>query len=130
MCGICGSLTFSGMPEERDTVDAMTRALAHRGPDAHRVVADGPVILGHRRLAVIDPGAHADQPMSDAGGTCWLVHNGEAYNHEELRRQLEATGARFRTRSDTEVILQLYRQHGDSSVAMLHGMFAFALWDK
>ena len=140
MCGICGSFTLSGVSNdlsaealakaERDTVDTMTLALAHRGPDAHHVVAEGPVVLGHRRLAVIDPGAQADQPMSNADGTCWLVHNGEAYNYEELRRQLESTGARFRTRSDTEVILQLYRKHGDSSIAMLHGMFAFAVWDK
>jgi len=130
MCGICGSLTLSAGSDDPEVLQAMTLALAHRGPDAHHIVADGPIILGHRRLAVIDPGSHADQPMGDDEAACWVVHNGEAYNHEELRRHLESMGERFRTRSDTEVILRLYRRYGDRAVEMLHGMFAFAVWDR
>ena len=129
MCGICGTLSFARPDLDPDVIERMTSALSHRGPDAHRTFGDEFVRLGHRRLAVVDPGEHADQPMSHAGGALWLVFNGEIYNHEEHRRRFEAAGRRFRTRSDAEVILHLYEEQGDACVESLRGMFAFALWD-
>ena len=123
-------LRFDGEPPDAGVTERMTLALAHRGPDAHRTVADTSVQLGHRRLAVVDPGSRGDQPMSHAEGSLQLVFNGEIYNHGEHRRRLEAKGHRFRTRTDTEVILHLYEERGEDCVESLRGMFAFALWDR
>ena len=122
-------MSFEGVGLEPAVIERMTRALAHRGPDAHETVAEGPMCLGHHRLAVIDPGSRGDQPMSHADGSLWIAFNGEIYNHEEHRRRLAAAGHRFRTRTDTEVILHLYEERGDECVEALRGMFAFALWD-
>jgi asparagine synthase (glutamine-hydrolysing) len=107
----------------------MNAVLAHRGPDDSGVYHAGPVGLAHRRLAIIDlsPGGH--QPMVNADGTVWIVYNGEIYNFLELRGKLEADGVRFRSRSDTEVMLALYDRRGVDFVDDLRGMFAFALWD-
>jgi len=128
MCGIVGCLR----PQSDARVDPamigrMADSLAHRGPDGRGVFAAGPIGLGHRRLAIIDPAGGA-QPMSGAGGELQLVFNGAIYNHVELRREL-AERATFRTESDTEVILHAYEAHGDDCVRHLNGMFAFALWD-
>jgi asparagine synthase (glutamine-hydrolysing) len=131
MCGIAGILVSGGAAEaDVPVIEAMTRALAHRGPNAHRTLVDGPIRLGHRRLAVIDPGPHADQPMASADGTLQIVFNGEIYNHDDERRRLSGLGHRFRTRTDTEVVLALYREHGEECVAHLRGMFAFGIWDS
>jgi asparagine synthase (glutamine-hydrolysing) len=129
MCGICGYLDDEARLDP-GVIERMTHALAHRGPDAHHTVVDEPVHLGASRLAVIDPGSHGDQPMGNADGSLRLVFNGEIYNHADHRRRLEAQGRRFRTRTDTEVILHLYEELGDACVAELRGMFAFALWDR
>ena len=107
----------------------MTKALAHRGPDGEGLHVDGPIALGHRRLAIIDPSDAGRQPMTDADRRCWIVFNGEIYNFPALRRELEAGGARFRTRTDTEVILEAYKRWDVECLARLNGMFAFALWD-
>jgi len=107
----------------------MTTAIAHRGPDGAGFFAEGPVGLGHRRLAIIDL-VTGDQPMSAADGRAVLVFNGEIYNFRELRRELEGHGATFRTTSDTEVILHAYETWGVECLPRLRGMFAFALWDK
>lgn len=108
----------------------MTAQLVHRGPDADGYYSDGPVALGHRRLAVLDTSHDADQPMVDSTGNHVIVYNGEIYNFRELRETLESLGARFRTRSDTETLLAGYREWGVNVLDRLNGMFAFAIWDK
>ena len=128
MCGISGHLNFSGAPD-MDLVSRMTSCLAHRGPDGTGVHAVGSVGLGHRRLAIIDLSPSAGQPMCDWSRSCWIVFNGEIYNFRELRTELTNLGARFTTQSDTEVILEAYKQWGADSLSRLNGMFAFALWD-
>ncbi len=107
----------------------MNAQIAHRGPDGEGIKDLGPLILGHRRLAIIDLSPSASQPMQDSRGQCWIVFNGEIYNFLELREELHRTGAEFRTRSDTEVILEAYKHWGIECVKRFNGMFAFALWD-
>jgi asparagine synthase (glutamine-hydrolysing) len=131
MCGIAGILHL----DQREPVDfgllaRMTAALAHRGPDDEGFYRKGPVGLGHRRLSIIDLSGGA-QPMSNEDGTVWIVFNGEIFNFPELRRELEAAGHAFRTRSDTECIVHLYEEHGPEECAKrLVGQFAFAIWDE
>jgi asparagine synthase (glutamine-hydrolysing) len=130
MCGIAG---FAGVripiEEAGARVRAMCDAIVHRGPDSDGYhVADG-VALGMRRLSIIDV-AGGMQPIHNEDGTVTVVFNGEIYNHHSLRRQLEASGHRFCTRSDTEVLVHLYEDFGPEMVTRLHGMFAFAIWDS
>jgi asparagine synthase (glutamine-hydrolysing) len=130
MCGIAGILKFD--PRERAEEDRLVRmrdTIAHRGPDGHGAIVDGPAGLAHRRLAIVDVAAGA-QPMCNEDGSVWVVFNGEIYNHASLRPSLEARGHRYRTRSDTETILHLYEEEGEGVVDGLHGMFAFAIWDR
>jgi asparagine synthase (glutamine-hydrolysing) len=130
MCGIAG---FVGLPiteaEARIGLRKMCDAIMHRGPDeGGYFVADG-IAMGMRRLSIIDvAGGH--QPIDNEDGSINVVFNGEIYNHRTLRRELEAAGHRFRTRSDTEVLVHLYEELGQDMVARLHGMFAFAIWDS
>jgi len=130
MCGICGVFSLDGTlnPDVRASVPSMARAIAHRGPDGQGVFDDGVAALGHRRLAIIDK-AGGDQPMSNEDRSCWVVFNGEIYNHRALRKDLTARGHHFRTNSDTEAILHAYEEYGTACVARLEGMFAFALYD-
>ncbi|HSE05727.1 MAG TPA: asparagine synthase (glutamine-hydrolyzing), partial [Methylomirabilota bacterium] len=128
MCGIAGFLNADGKPGAPELVRAMTATLAHRGPDGAATVTRGPAALGHRRLAIIDL-VTGDQPMANDDGSAWIVFNGEIYNFRELRRELEAGGCRFRTSSDTEVILRAYETWGSECLGRLRGMFAFAIWD-
>src|SRR5688572_1340021 len=128
MCGICGFLS-SGASANVPAVRAMAAALAHRGPDAEGITADGPMVLGHRRLSILDLSPSGNQPMANEDRTIWSVVNGEIYNFQELRRDLEARGHRFRSRSDSEIVVHLYEERGDDMVRALRGMFAFALWD-
>ena len=130
MCGIAG---FVGIEIPHDEaarrVRAMCDAIVHRGPDSDGYhVADG-VALGMRRLSIIDVSG-GQQPISNEDGSVTVVFNGEIYNHRSLRRELEASGHRFRTRSDTEVLVHLYEDFGAEMVSRLHGMFAFAIWDS
>ena len=125
MCGIAG---FIGEAPP-DLLPAMLDLLRHRGPDDMGVHKEPGVALGMTRLAIIDL-VTGRQPMSDADERFWLVFNGEIYNFRELRAELEARGRRFRTQSDTEVILQAYATFGEACVERLRGMFAFALWDR
>jgi asparagine synthase (glutamine-hydrolysing) len=129
MCGICGQLNFgSGRPVQRCDIEAMTRALAHRGPDDEGHFIAGPLGFGFRRLSIIDlAGGH--QPMSDHEESVWLIFNGEIYNFPELRCELQSHGHVFRTRSDTEVIIHGYKQWGDEVLNRLNGMFSLAIWD-
>jgi asparagine synthase (glutamine-hydrolysing) len=132
MCGISGAFALdperSLCPTVGPAVQAMSAALAHRGPDGEGFWSDDRAALGHRRLAIIDR-AGGQQPMANEDETCWIVFNGEIYNHHELRPVLEAKGHRFRTRSDTETILHAYEEYGPACVDRLEGMFAFAVYD-
>lgn len=130
MCGISG--VFAADAERRidpSVVAAMNRRLGHRGPDQSGAYVNGPIGLGCRRLAIIDL-ASGNQPLSSADRSLWIVFNGEIYNHIELRQLLEGQGHVFRTRSDTEVVLNAYAARGTDCVHLLDGMFAFALWDE
>ena len=133
MCGICGVITFDGTPVDSDVLHRMTATLAHRGPDGEGFYLSPPgpvrVGLGHRRLKIIDLSDAATQPMTNEDETLWLVFNGEIYNFRELRERLASSGHRFRSQTDTEVILHLYEEVGAACVEQLDGMFAFALWD-
>ncbi len=128
MCGISVILPGSAVQTPPFAIDRMTAALAHRGPDGSECVRLPGCHLGHRRLAILDPAGGA-QPMSDPTGRFWIVFNGEIYNHPELRRELEARGHAFRTRSDTEVLLAACMEFGERVVDRIQGQFAFALWD-
>jgi len=134
MCGITALFAYrsDAPPVNPVEVERITQRMFARGPDAGGVYlsADGRVGLGSRRLAIIDLHEEASQPLTDVEGDLTIVFNGEIYNHRELRTRLEKRGARFRTTSDTEVLLQLYRHHGRSMVQLLRGMFAFAIWDS
>jgi asparagine synthase (glutamine-hydrolysing) len=130
MCGICGkaSLVNDGR-NHRPVVEAMSDAIAHRGPDDFGIYADGQATLGHRRLAIIDLST-GKQPISNEDGSVWIVFNGEIYNYRELRKNLMARGHSFATATDTEVIVHLYEELGVECVSHLQGMFAFAIWDS
>jgi asparagine synthase (glutamine-hydrolysing) len=108
----------------------MTTALAHRGPDDEGLYADETAVLGHRRLTIIDLSTAGRQPLSNEDESLWITYNGETYNYRELRRELEGRGHRFRTHTDTEVVLHLYEQYGVKCVHHMRGMFAFAIWDR
>jgi asparagine synthase (glutamine-hydrolysing) len=130
MCGIAGLFHVSvPKPVDPKRVGAMADSLAHRGPDGSGVWTAPGVGLGHRRLSIIDL-ATGDQPMRSADGTLALSYNGEIYNFREVRADLEALGHRFRTESDTEVVLAGWRQWGPDCLARFNGMFAFALYDS
>jgi asparagine synthase (glutamine-hydrolysing) len=131
VCGICGAFALDGVlnPAVGRALPAMTAALRHRGPDGDGFYVDDVAALGHRRLAIIDR-AGGGQPMTNEDGTCWIVFNGEIYNHKELRGKLIAKGHLFRTTSDTEAILHAYEEYGSFAVDHLEGMFAFAIYDR
>jgi len=112
-----------------DLIRRMTDLILHRGPDGGGEYLSGPIGLGHRRLSIIDLDT-GDQPMSNEDGTIWIVYNGEVYNFPELRANLETRGHKFKSSTDTEVIIHLYEELGADCVARLRGMFAFALWDE
>ena len=129
MCGIAGIVGAQARATE--ATEAMVRAMHHRGPDGRGVraieTAGGAVVLGHARLAVLDPGVAGAQPMRDAAGN-WLVYNGEVYNHLALRAELERLGERFVSRTDSEVVLRALSRWGEAAVERFDGMFAFAWW--
>ena len=131
MCGING-IAFSS--RSRRHVDAsvlksMRDVITHRGPDDEGIFIDGPVGLGHRRLSIVDVAA-GHQPMSNEDGSLYITYNGEVYNHADFRETLEALGHVYQTHCDTETILHLYEEYGESCVEHLRGMFAFAIWDR
>jgi asparagine synthase (glutamine-hydrolysing) len=129
MCGICGLLAPAGATPDERAVATMAAALAHRGPDNQGIVRDGPAVLAQRRLSIIDLSPQGNQPLPNEDRTVWAVVNGEIYNFAELRRDLEARGHRFRSHSDSEIVVHLYEERGDDMVQALRGMYAFALWD-
>src|SRR5579859_920576 len=132
MCGIAG---MAGIADEL-LLEEMLRRIRHRGPDDSGIWASAGhnsaerVALGNNRLSIIDLSAAAHQPISNEDGTVWLAYNGEIYNFRELRQTLVQKGHRFRSQTDSEVIVHLYEEHGEALLGKLNGMFAFALWDS
>jgi asparagine synthase (glutamine-hydrolysing) len=122
-------VNWSGEPADRRLLERMIGAIRHRGPDDEGVFTDGCVGLAHARLSIIDvAGGH--QPMSNDDGSLWITFNGEIFNYLELREDLQKRGHRFVTRSDTEVLLHAYEEHGERCVEALNGQWAFAIWDS
>ncbi|MBX7207072.1 MAG: asparagine synthase (glutamine-hydrolyzing) [Verrucomicrobiaceae bacterium] len=149
MCGIVGSYHQKGEAQPPALLRRMTEAMSHRGPDgegfffantisgthdfadeSRRNVERANLAFGHRRLAILDLSAAGRQPMVDASGSFAITYNGEIYNHLEIRRELEAQGVKFFSRTDTETVLQAYAMWGDACVERFNGMFAFAIWDR
>ena len=130
MCGIAGEFRFDSTPHDAAVMTRMLAKLARRGPDAEGQHADGAVRLGHRRLAIIDLSPRSRQPMLDAATGTALVFNGTIYNYPELRAELLALGHVFHSDGDTEVILRAWLEWGEACVERLHGMFAFAIWNR
>src|ERR1035437_9781927 len=129
MCGIAGVLYADpSRIAARDLLEGMALRVVHRGPDASSVWSAPGVGLVHARLSIIDL-VTGDQPIGNEDGSIRVVFNGEIYNYRELRQQLLSNGHRLRTNSDTEVLVHLYEDFGDTFVTRLRGMFAFALWD-
>lgn len=130
MCGITGILyRDSQRLIDADTLRCMARSIAHRGPDGAGFLMEPGVGLAHRRLSIIDLEG-GKQPLGNEDGSVQIVFNGEIYNYQQLRRDLELRGHKFKTNSDTEVIVHAYEQYGDDCVQQLRGMFAFAIWDR
>lgn len=130
MCGIAGIFNLDGEPVAPVLLNKMGETLAHRGPDGEGVYVDRGVGLAHRRLAIIDLSPAGHQPMQTPDGRFVLTYNGEIYNFQELRLELESLGHRFRSRTDSEVVLLAFAQWGEGCVTRFNGMFAFAVWDR
>ncbi|MEW6667484.1 MAG: asparagine synthase (glutamine-hydrolyzing) [Thermodesulfobacteriota bacterium] len=141
MCGIAGILSCDGATPSREELITMCRILRHRGPDGEGFYQSPPlngpagdplfrIALGHRRLKIIDLSDAGRQPMANEDGKIWVTYNGEIYNFREIRKTLESAGHRFRSGTDTEVILHAYEEWGEECTARFNGMWAFALWDE
>ena len=128
MCGICGVIDFDVVPDV-ELLSAMMGRLAHRGPDGSGYFRDERAGLGHTRLAIIDQAGGA-QPMGTPDGSVWITFNGEIFNYLELADELRGLGHRFRTASDTEVILHAWQQWGEDCFERFNGQWALALWDR
>jgi asparagine synthase (glutamine-hydrolysing) len=133
MCGIAGGFGFStgNGPVDQTTVTRLNEFQRHRGPDGEGLWAssDRRMVLGHRRLAIIETGQLGHQPMKDSSGRWVISFNGEIYNHKELRAELQNLGSSFATQSDTEVLINVVARWGEAGLSRLRGMYAFALWD-
>ncbi len=141
MCGICGIIDFGGKPIQEDIIRQMCQTMIHRGPDDEGIYINHQsavtsqqlkpsVGLGHRRLSIIDLSSAGHQPMCNEDRNVWIVLNGEIYNYEELSEDLRARGHKFKSNTDTEVVIHLYEEYGEDCVKQLRGMFAFAIWDE
>lgn len=130
MCGIAGVYNLNGDPVPVSLIKRMTDRIAHRGPDGEGCYTDGAVGLGHRRLAIIDLSPAGQQPMANESGQVIITYNGEIYNFQKLRVELEALGYHFHSQTDTEVIIHAYEQWGDKCLNYFNGMFAFAILDR
>ena len=129
MCGIAGIVGCEPLGgDTRMRALRMRDIITHRGPDEAGLHWDGTAALAHRRLSIVDVST-GQQPLANEDGSVWVVFNGEIYNHGEIRRELEARGHTYRTRSDTETIVHAYEEWGDEAVHRFRGMFAFAIWD-
>ncbi|MEK6767302.1 MAG: asparagine synthetase B, partial [Planctomycetota bacterium] len=139
MCGVCGKLSYGNKIVDEALLKRMCKSLAFRGPNDEGVFVRSnsksqaskvQVGLGHTRLSVIDLSDAGHQPMCNEEETIWLVYNGEVYNFKEIRIELEAKGHRFRSNTDSEVIIHLYEEEGIDCLKRLNGMFAFCIWDE
>ncbi len=130
MCGIIGVLNRHPEPVSANLLKRMTDSIAHRGPDSEGHYTDGPVGFGHRRLSIIDLSPLGHQPMANETGDVVVIFNGEIYNFQKLRIELEAHGHQFHSQTDTEVIVHAYEEWGQACVRRFNGMFAFAIWDR
>lgn len=130
MCGIAGIINLDGAPVSPVLLKRMTDAIAHRGPDGEGQWIEGSVGIGHRRLAIIDLSPAGHQPMISADHRYVLSYNGEVYNYQELRLELEARGYWFRSKSDSEVVLNAFAEWGADALLRFNGMFGLALWDR
>src|SRR5262245_4176206 len=129
MCGIAGFASVDGLDDSATSRALRMRdVITHRGPDEAGLHVDGFAALAHRRLSIVDLST-GQQPTCNEDGSVWIIFNGEIYNHAEIRKELEAHGHVYRTKSDTETIVHSYEQWGDECVHRLRGMFAFAIWD-
>jgi asparagine synthase (glutamine-hydrolysing) len=133
MCGIAGVYNWREPTSQQSVVSEMMNRLRRRGPDGSGVHSEAGIALGHRRLSIIDLSERGAQPLSNEDGTIWLSFNGEIYNYRQLRRELESRGHRFRSDSDSEVLVHLYEDSKDDLLrflASVRGMFGFAIWDR
>ncbi len=133
MCGVYGYISLKGKVDLQ-ILRRMGEALRHRGPDDEGEMVSNSeemsIGLGHKRLSIIDLSSAGRQPMANEDESIWITFNGEIYNFREFRRELEGKGHRFKSNSDTEVIIHLYEEMGIKCIERLRGMFAFALWDN
>jgi asparagine synthase (glutamine-hydrolysing) len=129
MCGIGGIIDYNFKANTRGNIESMLRVISHRGPDECGIYLSQLATLGNVRLSIIDIEG-GQQPLSDPSGRFWIVFNGEIFNYKELRTDLERKGNIFKTKSDTEVLVQLYALYGNKCLNLLNGQFAFAIWDK
>ncbi|MDQ3666116.1 MAG: asparagine synthase (glutamine-hydrolyzing) [Acidobacteriota bacterium] len=130
MCGIAGVCNLNGEAVSTGLLKRMTDVIAHRGPDGEGHYTDGPVGLGHRRLAIIDLSPAGHQPMANVAGDCVITYNGEIYNFQKLRVELEALGYQFHSKTDTEVVIHAYEEWGEKCLDRFNGMFAFGILDR
>ncbi len=130
MCGIAGIINLDGTAVDPKSLDRLTDALAHRGPDGRGTFIEGGVGFGHRRLSILDLSNAAAQPMRSVSGNAVVTFNGEIYNFQELREELKFRGRKFASTGDTEVLLQAYEEYGEDFLQKLRGMFALAIYDK
>lgn len=129
MCGICG-IVDTKLKIDQQTIKKMMQLMKHRGPDDDGMLLEGRIGLGHVRLSIIDLSEKGHQPMANDDETLWIVYNGEIYNYIELREELKGHGMKFRSKSDTEVLLKAYEVWGNDCLPKLNGMFAFVIYDK
>lgn len=133
MCGIVGYVDYNGQPISQETFDRMMTLLIHRGPDDQGkqfFTNEFFVALGHTRLSIIDLSPAGHQPMTNDDGSLWITYNGEIYNYKEIRKDLAKKGFRFKSKSDTEILLKSYEAWGEECLNRFNGMFAFAIWDS
>ena len=129
MCGISGIIDLKGGQADRDILEAMTELVVHRGPDGGALWLGSNVGLGHRLLSITGNHLPTEQPLQDDSGQYIIVFNGQVFNYKQLRSDLEKKGHRFKTASDTEVVLKAYMEHGEGCNELLNGMWAFAIVD-
>ena len=129
MCGIAGIFNAGGVLNPTD-MENMLNAIRHRGPDDSGMVFFRDLALGHVRLSIIDLSKAGHQPMGSPDGQVWIVFNGEIFNYRQIRSQLEKLGYKFRSKTDTEVLLYSYMEYGEAFLEKLRGFFAFCIYDK
>ncbi len=130
MCGIVGQINFKGEMVNKDELEIMRDTMIHRGPDDSGMYCHGNVGLGFRRLSIIDLSGAGSQPMCNENGSIWLVFNGEIYNFDSLRKDLLSKGHKFKSTSDSEVLIHSYEEQGINFLKKINGMFALAIYDQ